>query len=102
MTTAGTDEKCAACQRLGADLALNYRTTDWVAACRDATAGRGVDLVLDIVGGDYVARNLDVLAFDGRLVQIAFLQSSTVELDLMQVMRRRLTITGSTLRPRSP
>src|SRR5262245_21642833 len=100
--TAGSDEKCAACLPLGAELALNYRTTDWVGACRDATAGRGVDVVLDMVGGDYVARNLDALAIEGRLVQIAFLKSSKVELDLMQVMRRRLTITGSTLRPRAP
>ena len=100
--TAGTDEKCAACQSLGAELAVNYRTTDWVQAVRDATNGSGVEMVLDIVGGDYVARNLDVLAVEGRLVQIAFLKSSRVELDLMQVMRRRLTITGSTLRPRSP
>ena len=81
---------------------MNYRTTDWVAAVREATSGRGVDIVLDMVGGDYVARNLEMLAVEGRLVQIAFLKSSKVELDLMQVMRRRLTITGSTLRPRSP
>jgi NADPH2:quinone reductase len=100
--TAGSDEKCQACLGLGADLAVNYKTTDWVAACKEATSGRGVDLILDIVGGDYVSRNLDLLAMDGRLVQIAFLKSSKVELDLMQVMRRRLTITGSTLRPRSP
>ena len=100
--TAGTDAKTDACRQLGAALAVNYRTADWVQAGKDATNGRGVDLVLDIVGGDYVARNLDVLALDGRLVQIAFLKSSKVELDLMQVMRRRLTITGSTLRPRSP
>ena len=100
--TAGSDEKCAACESLGAVRAFNYRTSDWVAAVRDATVGRGVDIVLDIVGGDYVARNLDVLAVEGRLVQIAFLKSSKIGLDLMQVMRRRLTITGSTLRPRSP
>jgi putative PIG3 family NAD(P)H quinone oxidoreductase len=100
--TAGTDAKCAACRDLGAEVAVNYRTTDWVAAFREATGGRGVELILDIVGGDYVARNLDLLAVEGRLVQIAFLKSSRVELDLMQVMRRRLTITGSTLRPRSP
>jgi NADPH:quinone reductase-like Zn-dependent oxidoreductase len=87
---------------LGAQAAVNYRTTDWVATVKEATAGRGVDVVLDIVGGDYVSRNLDVLATEGRLVQIAFLKSSRVEIDLMQVMRRRLTITGSTLRPRSP
>jgi putative PIG3 family NAD(P)H quinone oxidoreductase len=101
LATAGSDDKCAACRQLGAELAVNYRTTDWVKACRDATGGRGVELILDMVGGDYVGRNLDLLAVDGRLVQIAFLKSSRVELDLMQVMRRRLTITGSTLRPRS-
>jgi NADPH:quinone reductase len=100
--TAGSDTKVEACQRLGAAVVVNYRTTDWVQAFREATSGRGVDLVLDIVGGEYVARNLEVLATEGRLVQIAFLKSSKVELDLMQVMRRRLTITGSTLRPRSP
>jgi NADPH2:quinone reductase len=100
--TAGSDEKVDACERLGAARAFNYRTVDWVQAVKDVTENRGVDLVLDMVGGDYVARNLDVLAMDGRLVQIAFLKSSKVELDLMQVMRRRLTITGSTLRPRSP
>jgi putative PIG3 family NAD(P)H quinone oxidoreductase len=100
--TAGSDEKCAACTALGAALAVNYRSVDWVAAFQDATGGRGVELVLDMVGGDYVARNLETLAIEGRLVQIAFLKSSKVEIDLMQVMRRRLTITGSTLRPRSP
>jgi putative PIG3 family NAD(P)H quinone oxidoreductase len=100
--TAGSDTKVDACHGLGAELAVNYRTTDWVQAVRGATSDRGVDVVLDIVGGDYVTRNLDVLAVDGRLVQIAFLKSSKVEIDLMQVMRRRLTITGSTLRPRTP
>ncbi|MGE0463367.1 MAG: NAD(P)H-quinone oxidoreductase [Vicinamibacterales bacterium] len=100
--TAGSDEKCDACRRLGAAHAWNYRTTDWVQATREATGGRGADVVLDMVGGDYTARNLDALATEGRLVQIAFLKSSRVELDLMQVMRRRLWITGSTLRPRSP
>jgi NADPH:quinone reductase len=99
--TAGSEEKCAACRTLGASLAVNYRTTDWVKAFKDATSDRGVDIILDMVGGEYVARNLDLLAVEGRLVQIAFLKSSKVELDLMQVMRRRLTITGSTLRPRS-
>lgn len=100
--TAGSDAKVAACERLGAAHAVNYRTSDWVDVVKQHTEQRGVDLVLDMVGGDYVSRNLDVLAMDGRLVQIAFLKSSKVELDLMQVMRRRLTITGSTLRPRSP
>jgi putative PIG3 family NAD(P)H quinone oxidoreductase len=100
--TAGSEVKVEACQGLGAELAVNYRTTDWVQAFRHATSDRGMDVVLDIVGGDYVPQNLDVLAVEGRLVQIAFLKSSRVEIDLMQVMRRRLTITGSTLRPRSP
>jgi len=100
--TAGSDDKCAACLTLGAEKAVNYHATDWVQAFKDATSGRGVELVLDMVGGDYVSRNLDLLAVEGRLVQIAFLKSSRVEVDLMQVMRRRLTITGSTLRPRSP
>jgi NADPH:quinone reductase-like Zn-dependent oxidoreductase len=100
--TAGSDAKAEACQKLGATLAVNYRTTDWVRACKDATQGRGVDVILDIVGGEYVSRNLELLATDGRLVQIAFLKTSKIELDLMPVMRRRLTITGSTLRPRSP
>jgi NADPH2:quinone reductase len=100
--TAGSAEKCAACERLGAELAVPYRDVDWVAVVREATAGRGVDVVLDMVGGDYVPRNLSLLAVEGRLVQIAFLKSAVVEIDLMQVMRRRLTITGSTLRPRTP
>lgn len=99
--TAGSDHKVAACLQFGAEGAVNYRTADWVAAVKQATGGRGADVVLDMVGGDYVARNLEALAVEGRLVQIAFLKSSKVELDLMPVMRRRLTITGSTLRPRS-
>jgi NADPH2:quinone reductase len=100
--TAGSLEKCAACRDLGAAVALNYREDDWVAELKAATGGRGVDVILDMVGGDYVAKNLDLLAVEGRLVQIAFLKSSTTTIDLMQVMRRRLTITGSTLRPRTP
>ena len=99
--TAGSAEKCAACAALGASMAINYQEHDWVAALKAATGGRGVDVILDMVGGDYVGKNLDLLATDGRLVQIAFLKSSKTEIDLMQVMRRRLTITGSTLRPRS-
>ena len=100
--TAGTDEKCAACLRLGATAAWNYRTTDWVEAMRQATGGRGADVVLDMVGGDYTARNLQVLAIEGRLVQISFLKSSHVELDIALLMRKRLWLTGSTLRPRTP
>jgi putative PIG3 family NAD(P)H quinone oxidoreductase len=100
--TAGSDEKCAACRRLGATVAWNYRTVEWVSAAREATGGRGVDVVLDMVGGDYTPRNLEALAVEGRLVQIAFLKSARVELDLGGLMRRRLWITGSTLRPRTP
>ncbi len=99
--TAGTPEKCAACQRLGAERAIDYRRGDFVAVARDLTGGRGVDVILDMVGGDYVARNLACLAVDGRLVQIAFLRGPRVELDLVTVMAKRLTITGSTLRARS-
>jgi NADPH2:quinone reductase len=100
--TAGSAEKCAACERLGAEHAANYRTGDWVAAVRERTGGRGVDVVLDMVGGDYVMKNLDLLAVEGRLIQIAFLKTPRVEVDLSLVMRKRLTVTGSTLRPRSP
>jgi NADPH2:quinone reductase len=102
LTTAGSDEKCEAAIRLGAAHAFNYRAIDWVAGVKEATDGRGVDLVLDIVGGDYIARNLDALAIEGRLVQIAFLKSAKAELDFSVMMRKRLWITGSTLRPRSP
>ena len=96
--TAGSADKCAACERLGAEVAINYREADFVEVLR---AEGGADLILDMVGGDYIARNIKALATDGRLVQIAFLQGSKVSLDLMQVMLRRLTITGSTLRPQS-
>ncbi len=101
-TTAGSDQKCAAARALGADEAFNYRTEDWVAAAKAATGGRGVDLVLDMVGGDYIGRNLDLLVVEGRLVQIAFLKSATAELDFSVMMRKRAWITGSTLRPRTP
>lgn len=99
--TAGSDEKCAACLALGAELAINYRETDFVEAVRAATAGRGVDLVLDMVGGDYLPRDVKALAPDGRLVMIAHLTGATVALNFAQVMVKRLTITGSTLRPQS-
>ena len=101
-TTVGNEKKGDACLALGADAAVNYKTTDWVQTFKEITQNRGVDIILDIVGGDYVPRNLELLAVEGRLIQIAFLKSSKVDLDLMHVMRRRLTITGSTLRPRSP
>jgi putative PIG3 family NAD(P)H quinone oxidoreductase len=100
--TAGSDEKCQAMRKLGADEAFNYRTQDWVAEGKRVTGGAGVNLILDIVGGDYIARNLDLLSIEGRLVQIAFLKSPKAEIDFSLVMRKRLTVTGSTLRPRSP
>jgi NADPH2:quinone reductase len=98
--TAGSDEKCAACVRLGAEKAINYRTQDFVAEIKAATGGKGVDVILDMVGGDYVPKELKCLAAEGRLVFIAFLRGAKTELDINEVMRRRLTITGSTLRPR--
>ena len=100
--TAGSDEKCAACLKLGADAAINYRTRDFAAEVKTLTDGHGVDAILDMVGGPYMARNLRSLALDGRLVLIAFLQGSKVpEFDFVPVLVRRLTITGSTMRPRS-
>jgi putative PIG3 family NAD(P)H quinone oxidoreductase len=100
--TAGTDDKCRACEALGADHAINYRRFDFVEVIRELTGGRGVDLVLDIIGGSYVARNLQALATDGRLVQIGLMEGeSSASVDLRRVLGRRLTITGSTLRPRT-
>ena len=98
--TAGSDEKVAACLRLGAAAAFNYRTQDFEAEIKKATGGKGVNVILDMVGGDYVAKELKCLADEGRLVFIAFLRGPKAELDITQVMRR-LTITGSTLRPRT-
>ncbi len=98
--TAGSPEKCAACLRLGAAIAVDYRSTDFVATLLHATGQRGVDVILDMVGGDYVARNVSLLAEDGRLVQIAVLEGGTATIDVARIMRRRLTLTGSTLRPR--
>jgi len=99
--TAGSAEKCAACERLGAERAINYRDEDFVAVTQKLTEGRGIDVILDMVGGPYVERNLKALAMEGRLVNIAFLQGSKVEVNLMPLMLKRLTMTGSTLRPRS-
>lgn len=98
--TAGSDEKCAACVRLGAEKAFNYRTQDFAAELHAATGGKGVNVILDMVGGDYVPRELKLLAEDGRLVFIAYLRGPKSELDIDAVMRKRLTVTGSTLRPR--
>ena len=101
IATAGSDEKCEACVRLGAAVAVNYRTSDFVARVREATGGRGVDIILDIVGGDYVPRNIECLAVDGRLVQIGLIAGARTQLDLRAVLQKRLTLTGSTLRARS-
>ena len=98
--TAGSAEKCAACERLGAERAINYRDADFVAVVRQLTGDRGVDVVLDMVGGDYFARNVEALAIEGRLVEIATLQGVKAELNIQTIMQRRLTITGSTLRAR--
>ena len=99
--TAGSEEKCAACRELGAELAINYRETDFVEAVKGATGKKGVNLILDMVGGDYIPRNIRALAMDGRLVMIAFLSGPKAEVNFAQVMVKRLTLTGSTLRPQS-
>ena len=99
--TAGSDEKCEACRTLGAAIAINYRQEDFVAAVQRETAGAGVDVILDIVGGDYVARNIDCLAMNGRLVQIGAQAGARVSITLMPILQRRLTLTGSTLRART-
>ncbi len=98
--TAGTDEKCRACAALGARRAINYREEDFVEVVKTETGGKGVDVMLDMVAGTYVARELDCLADDGRLVIIALLGGAKAEIDMGAILRRRLTITGSTLRPR--
>ncbi|MCL6483751.1 MAG: NAD(P)H-quinone oxidoreductase [Janthinobacterium lividum] len=99
--TAGSDEKARACEALGAERGINYRTEDFVAIVKQLTAGRGVDVILDMVGGDYLPREIDCLADDGRIGLIAVQGGSKATLDLGQVLRRRLSISGSTLRPRS-
>jgi NADPH:quinone reductase len=99
--TAGSAEKCSACEKLGAARAINYKTEDFVEVIKSETAGKGVDVILDMVGGSYVARELKVLAADGRIVFIAFLGGIKAEINLSDIMLKRLTISGSTLRPRS-
>jgi NADPH2:quinone reductase len=99
--TAGTPDKCKACEELGAERAINYKTEDFVEVVKSATNGKGVDVILDMVGGDYLARELKALADDGRIVFIAFLGGTKATVDIAQILRRRLTITGSSLRPRS-
>ena len=100
-TTAGTQEKCRFCEQLGARKAINYRIDDFVQAIGRETDGRGVDVVLDMIGGSYVARNVQVLAIEGRLVMIATQGGNQGEVDVLRIMQRRLTLTGSTLRARS-
>ncbi len=99
--TAGSDEKCRACEALGAERGINYRTEDFAAVVKQLTGGKGADVILDMVAGDYVPREIDCLADDGRLLIIATLGGGKAQVDIGQVLRRRLTITGSTLRPRS-
>jgi NADPH2:quinone reductase len=101
ITTAGSDDKCSFCSDLGADHALNYKEIDWEEEVGKLTDGKGVDLVLDMVAGPYMQKNMNVLGRDGRYVIIAFLQGSKAELDMRQVLGKRLTITGSTLRPQT-
>ncbi len=100
-TTAGSKEKCAVCRRFGADVAVNYHEQDYVEVLKKVTDGQGVDVILDMVGGDYVARNLELAAKDGRIVSISFIKGSHVEIDMMPLLLKRLIVTGSTLRPRS-
>jgi putative PIG3 family NAD(P)H quinone oxidoreductase len=102
IATAGSDEKCQACRRLGASRAINYRTEDFVAAVREATNQTGVDVILDIIGGDYLPRNLECLRLNGRLVQIGLLGGARATVDLSLILQKRLTLTGSTLRARTP
>src|SRR5580658_6888240 len=101
LTTAGSAEKCAACQALGADRAINYRAEDFVVAVRESTQGRGADVILDMVGGDYVQRNIEAAATDGRIALIAVQGGAHAEIDLRQILVKRLKIMGATLRPQS-
>jgi NADPH2:quinone reductase len=100
IATAGSDEKCAACGKLGADLAINYLTEDFVAKVKEFTGGKGANVILDMVAGDYVDRNLEAAAEEGRIVQIAVMNGADVEINVLRIMQKRLTLTGSTLRPR--
>jgi len=101
ITTAGTDEKCSFCESAGADKAINYRTEDWSRIVREITGKNKVDVVLDMVAGDYIQKNIDLLGRDGRYALIAFLGGSTAEVNFGKVMMNRLSISGSTLRPQS-
>ena len=99
--TAGSREKCDVCERLGAERAINYREEDFASVLMALTGGRGIDVILDMVGAEYFVRNIDLLAVEGRLLEIAMLRGSKGELNLVRLLRQRLTITGSTLRSRT-
>ena len=101
IATAGSAEKCKACLEIGADRAINYRSEDFVAAVREATGGKGVDVTLDMVGGDYTERNIAAAAEEGRIVQIAVLGGAEIKINIARLMMKRVTLTGSTLRPRT-
>lgn len=100
-TTAGSDEKCNACLELGADIAVNYHKSDFQDVIKEATNGKGVDVILDMVGGDYIPKNIKLAAMEGRIINIAFLQGPVVKTNFLPVMLKRLTVTGSTLRPQT-
>ncbi len=97
----GNDDKVRACEQLGAEHAINYRKADFYSVLKERLGKRGVDVILDIVGGDYIEKNIKLAAIEGRIVNIAFLQGSVAEVNFMPVMLKRLTLTGSTLRPQS-
>ncbi len=101
MTTAGSDEKCKVCRDVGADVAINYRSEDWVKAAREATGGKGINVTLDMVGADYTEKNIIAAADDGRIVQIATLNGAEAKINMARLMVKRVTLTGSTLRPRT-
>jgi len=100
-TTAGSEEKCNVCRKLGAELAINYHNADYLEQLKEATEGKGVDVILDMVGGDYIQKNLKLAALEGRIVNIAYLQGPVAKVNFLPVMLKRLTVTGSTLRPQS-
>ncbi len=100
-TTAGSEEKCKACRALGAELAINYREENFLEVLKDATEGKGIDVILDMVGGDYIQKNLSLAALEGRIVNIAYLQGPVAKVNFLPVMLKRLTVSGSTLRPQS-
>jgi NADPH2:quinone reductase len=99
-TTAGSDDRCRTCEKLGAELAVNYKSEDFVARLKERTAGKGVDVILDFIGGEYIAKNIDLLAIEGRLVQISLLNGGQVNINFGPVLLKRLVLTGSTLRAR--